>query len=342
MYRARISSDFFLADHFIKPGIYIVENVTAAAVLTLRAGDVEKYEFTKPVNYNGRVLIIRPGGFGDLLFLTPIIHSMVAAGKSVTVCTHPRYFDILKGQPCECVPYPILESDFHEFETIGIMENAVEDSKDDTHITDLFAERLGITLEDRAWAHCCRYVVTDEERAWALERFPKTLKPRIGIQVKASADCRTYPERALTIVSSVLVQKGCEVFLFGAPGSLQIEPSSPYVCLPAHGLDIRQSAAVLLTCDACIAPDSALTALAGALDIPTVGLYGPFPHQARTRYHPSIFAINGQAPCAPCFHHARTDPWVSGAPCSTAKMCIALAQITPQRIVSKIESMLLR
>lgn len=337
MYRAHIDGPFFLADHFSPPGTYLVEDVTAAAVLTLRAGWVEHAEFygNKTVSPD-TCLLVRPGGYGDLLFLTPIIAELTRRGVTVTVCTHPRYFSILEGQPCQMAAYPMPEDEIRQFDRVVWMENAVEDSKDETHIIELFAARVNITLTD----HRCRYVVTDEERAWAQERFPRTAKPRIAAQIKASADCRNYPDQLFQLVCTRLVDIGYEVVLFGAPGSMRAHPH--YICLPAHGLDIRQSAAVLADCDACIAPDSAICHLAGALGIPTVALYGPFPWQARTRYAPSIFAISGKAPCAPCFHHARTDPWVAGNPCSTAKHCVALAEIKPEAIVARVEKMIKR
>lgn len=343
MYRATITGSFFLADHHIPLGTYLLENVTAAAVLTLRAGDVEQcaetpFRVFQTAAYGGKVLLIRPGGFGDLLFLTPIIAQLIDDGCEVTVCTHPRYFAILEGQPCALKAYPMLESEVRSFDRVCWMENAVEDSKDETHIIDLFAARVGVSVYD----HRCRYTVTDEEREWALGRYPKTHKPRVAIQAKASADCRNVPDDTMAKAASAFIGLGYEVFLFGAPGSIGIGPDSPYMNLTAHGLDIRQSAAVLESCDACVAPDSAICHLAGALDVPTCALYGPFPWQARTRYAPSIFALSGKAPCAPCFHHARTDPWVAGKPCSTAKRCVALAEIRPEDIVRKVKQMIER
>lgn len=339
MYRAIIDGPFFLADHFSPPGTYLVEDVTASAVLTLRAGWVEKIQPEPGSGFGfNRVLIIRPGGFGDLLFLTPIIDELKRQCFDVTICTHPRFFDILKHQPCSMLAYPPLEIETLKYERTVWMENAVENSKDETHIIDLFAARAGVELTD----HRCRYTVTDEEREWALARYPKTHKPRVAIQAKASADCRNVPDETMAKAASAFIGMGYEVFLFGAPGSIGIGQGSPYMNLTAHGLDIRQSAAVLESCDACVAPDSAICHLAGALDVPTVALYGPFPWQARTRFAPSIFAISGHAPCAPCFHHARTDPWVAGKPCSTAKVCVALASIKPEAIVAKVKQMIER
>lgn len=338
MYRATISAPFFLADYRVPEGRVLVENVTASSVLLLRSGSLEPYtpRVNPPFVSGMTALLIRPGGYGDLLFLTPIIAKLFDIGVKVTVSTHTHFQDILIGQPCELAPYPMLESDIDKFDAVCWLEDAVENSLDSTNIVDLFAARVGVDLTDKA----CRYFVSMEERQWAVERFPRNGKPRIGVQARASAESRSYPEKLLQITCSMMIEKGYEVVLFGAPGSMKAHPS--YVCLPAHGLSMRQSLAVLESCDACIAPDSAITHAAGAMGINCVSLYSSFPWQSRTKYHPSVHAITGHAPCAPCFHHARTEPFPTGKPCATAKMCVALAEIKPERIVAKIDQLILR
>lgn len=342
MYRALLEKDFYLANHKTPAGsILLVEDVTAAAILTLRVGEIEPVGYTtdtSPPEPGDDVLLIRPGGFGDLLFLTPIIAELVRIGCRVTVCAHSHFHSILQGQPCEMVPYPMLESDISKYEHVYWLENAVENATDETNIVDLFAQRIGIGLKEKA----CNYIVTDEEKAWSTERFPRNGRPRVAVQAEASAACRSYPQRALMGACSMLAMKGYEIFLFGAPGSLRIDAAAPYVNLTAYDLSMRQSAAVLAGCDAAIAPDSAICHLGGALGIPTLGLFGPFSWQSRTKYHPSVFGMNGVAPCAPCHHHARTEVWPAGMPCNTAKFCVALGSIQPERIVAKIEQMVMR
>ncbi len=213
----------------------------------------------------------------------------------------------------------------------------MEDSPTE-HIVDVFCRRAGVDVEDKR----CRYVVTKEESAWAQERYPRTSKPRVGIQAEATSSCRSYPPAMMRVVASILAAKGFEVFLFGAPGSLRVDGKSPFVNLTVPGHNIRESAAILSHCDACVAPDSAIAHLAGALDIPTVALFGPFHWRERTAYAPSIQAIQGVAPCSPCHHHARSDVWPMGMPCATAKQCVALAQIDPARIVTKVEQLVKR
>lgn len=340
MHIAKLHTKFILAEHEVPPGEYIVEDVHAASVLILRVGEVERFHppENKPLDEVRSCCIIRPGGIGDCLFATPIIAALAARGIDVTMCSHRRFHPILEGQPCRIADYPMLASEISEFDAVWYLENLVEDSNDDRHIVDLFNQHIGVEMTSKA----CRYVIADEEEAWASERYPSHGRPRVGIQVKASADSRTYPDNLMAEVGSRLVHAGFEVFLFGAPGSIVIDGKSPYVNLTGHRLSIRQSAAVLDQMDVCITPDSAFAALAGALGKPAVALYSSFPWKARTMHHPSVFALTGRLPCAPCFHHARVEPWPPGMPCATTKRCEALAQIAPETVVKKVLSLIQR
>lgn len=336
MYRATINDNFFLADYHVPKGTILCEDVTASAVLTLRAGRVEPCESLVSMANPKTFLITRPGGIGDLIQLTPLIRELHSRGIEVSVSTHVRYHEALLHQPCVLLPYPLEESVVRSFDAHGWMENSVENADGRQHLVDTFAERAGITVANKQ----ASYIVTDEESDWASERFPRTHKPRIAVQSRASSDCRNVPDEILHIACSMLIGGGCEVVLVGAPGSIKAPPE--YLCLPAHGLSFRQSMAVVANCDACISPDSSLTHAAGAMGIPCLALFGPFAWESRTKYAPKTFALSGKAPCAPCFHHARTDPWVAGKPCSVAKRCVALAEIKPEDIVRKVKQMIER
>lgn len=105
--------------------------------------------------------------------------------------------------------------------------------------------------------------------------------------------------------------------------------------------DFAESAAILATMDAAIVPDSSLCHLAGALGIPTVALFGPFHWQQRTSWSPSIHAIQGHAPCAPCHHHGWDGhPFPTSQPCHQSGACTALANLTPERIFAKLKQIL--
>jgi ADP-heptose:LPS heptosyltransferase len=191
---------------------------------------------------------------------------------------------------------------------------------------------MGIEL-DSTQIH---YQIKWDERQWAEELYPRTTSmKRIGVQVMASAMYRSYPH--ISELIHKLASDGFEVFLFGRHGSVAMETSPANVInVMARLFNFRQSAAILGTCDMVVAPDSALFHLGGALNLPTLGLYGPFPPQLRAT-SPCQKAIVGEVPCSPCFFHAlRQNEFPVGKPCEQAGACVALAQISPDEIIDAV------
>lgn len=343
---------FEIADRSFDADEYLIENAGAGMFLACEPDiEVQTWQNPKMPRLEGdcsekRLLIIRPGGFGDILFLTPIIKHLIEYKfvKDVTVATLYSYQDILKHQPYPCgvLDYPIKTSELDQFDVIVSLENLIElriDGKE-MHAIDLFARAIGVTLDDDAKEMIYQTDPKTDEQMSA--RFPKTGKKRIGVQVKASAKCRTYPLEKTGEVTRLLLREGYEVFYFGEPGNWSAPPVPGLTVLPNERppLSMNDSVSLLKTCDAVIAPDSSICHLAGALGIPTIALYGPFPWQIRTAYAPSIRAINGHANCAPCYHHNRNGAFPKGMPCVAAQKCVALDSIPPDRIISLVKKAL--
>ena len=320
---------------------YIVEDPTLAHFLNLGiAGDVCEW-----LGYCGiptdpsKVLLTRGGGFGDLLFLTPLIRSLIKTGVSVHVCCLKQYRDALSGVDVTWHQYPMSTYDpcVHEMRNIAL-EGVVEFTKTpEVYMSDLFAEAAGVELTD---GRHLSFAITEEGREWAAEHYPRreAYPFRVGIQPRASVPTRSYPHYLMVRAIQLLIQRGAEIAIFGNPKSITRQPNSHpamlYVSEKAE--TFMQSAAVLAECDAFLGPDSALVHVAGALGKPTVALYGPFPWQARTKYAPSIKALSGALPCAPCYWHGRRSTFPLGKPCHKSGKCEALAQIDPERIVREI------
>jgi ADP-heptose:LPS heptosyltransferase len=66
---------------------------------------------------------------------------------------------------------------------------------------------------------------------------------------------------------------------------------------------LRIAITIIGMADAFIGPDSGLLNIAGALTTPSVGLFGPIPHEIRTKYFIQMITLQGQAHCAPCIEH---------------------------------------
>lgn len=329
----------------LEPGDYLVEDVNGGQLLSM-AWDAKLTPF-EPPSYPGQaknVLIVRPGGFGDLILLTPVIRALKywINDVKISVACFPQYKAVFDGLGlCDWVPYPIPAMALAPFTQVIFMENSIERGEDGKtlHMTEAFAKRAWTinVVEKQA-----EYAVSEEEKTWA-EAYcakkwpvPGSVK-RIAIQCEASTHCRSYPQ--LGEVIAQLYSRGWHCFLLGSPFSIPIQNRLRVTNCTLDNLTFRQSAAVLNACDIVLGPDSALIHVAGAIGKPAVGLYGPFPWQLRTAYAPNTIALQGHGPCAPCFYHGRNgEHFPRNGPCHKVGKCVVLDSISPSSVVQKVES----
>jgi ADP-heptose:LPS heptosyltransferase len=338
----------------IEPASYILDDVTAAHLLVLANGGqmwpldkVRPFDETK--DWNGkRILFMRGGGFGDLTLFTPVPREIKRRWPQchVAVSTMSHYAPVLQGLPFidSIEPYPVTLAAANTFDAWVWFENAVERNPRAKvlHMTDLFAEITGLKTGWKESDKRPAYLPTPREIGWAMEQYPRNLAMRrLCIHVGASAHCRKYHPDKLKEVVFNLMGKGWQIFLIGAPGEAETDPKVTMLRnLTAAGLTFRQSCAVVAGSDCLLGGDSAFVHIAGALDVPCVALYGPFPWKLRTAYSPSVTAISGVGSCAPCFHHVNSaiqNHWPEKGPCAKAGYCTVLADIKPDHIAATIE-----
>jgi ADP-heptose:LPS heptosyltransferase len=317
------------------------------------------------------VLIVRPGGFGDLLFMTPSLRELKRLKPELRISFASRMDcrEVLQGNPDVegFFPYPVPQAVADTFDCVMSMADVLEYSEGstNTHCVDLYAREFGVTLPDDGKR--LRMELCEEERAAIRSVFPRTWKTRIAIQLNASSPVRIYP-RTHELLNLIATDK-TEVVCIGRRGQdILIDSENPKLkIINTHGgripLSFRQSCALLTTCDVLIAPDSAMTHVADALDVPCVALYASFPASLRTAYAPKTVTVlprphllqnpgkgaDGKVlppiTCAPCFHHSRKSVMPEG--CPGAKVdpktnqpgtnCLALAAITPQDVVEAVK-----
>ena len=357
----------------IVPGEYVSENLLCAQLVNL-CGDgsirplTESRPFDETKDWNGKkLLFMRAGGFGDIVNLTPTLREVKRRWPDceITVAAMPEYGKVLDGLDyvAHRIDYPVSTKVAEGFDCWQFFERAVEGNPraHEVHLVDLFAEITGLKsgFMSKDWTDSKKpdYVVSPEETAWCKVAHPRVEgKRRLTVQVSASAKCRVYPMSRLQEVLNVMKAKpDWETFLLGEPGKIQTGDMPGIVNLSMQNTTFRQSAAVVASSDVFLGSDSAFVHVAGALGVPAVALYGPFPWKLRTAYSPSVTAIHGKGKCAPCFFHekhfgalgresfpancpSRNDyePGMdqrSGPP----GYCSVLASIEPKRVVALIE-----
>jgi ADP-heptose:LPS heptosyltransferase len=334
----------------IVAGSYYADDVTSAQLIVMAGrGNMTPLTEVRPLTAATKsILFCRMGGFGDLILLTPVLRELKRQRPDIkiAVATLGHYSAAIQNLPYidEIIQYPVLAETANRYDAWVWFENAIERNPraEVIHATDLFAEIAGMTWGDEA-NKCPDYAVKPSEAIWAQEGYPrKEGVKRVCIQIGTSALCRTYPRNQMGAVGFELLKRGYEVFLLGSKGEIKTPEKNPpgLYNLSDRDLTFRQSCAVLATADCMIGSDSALVHVAGALAVPAVGLYGPFPWKLRTAYAPTTHALNGVGDCAPCFHHhnpAKRNHFPEKCPSKDKGICDVLADIKPERIVAMVE-----
>jgi ADP-heptose:LPS heptosyltransferase len=334
-----IGTNAFAGEMMLSRWRVVIDGQMWSLRLLIKVKPITFFPFDPTKDWNNcDIWLYRGGGWGDLLMLTPVIRELKIRWLDcrIHVACGSEYFSLFEGIDVVTEYIPIPNEKREEIDCLVDFEELVEGNPlaEHEHMAQLFANQLGIRLENLK----PDYYVKEEELDWAKSMYPDKGMSRIGIQFLASAFYRTYPFMGKVMVE---LAKKAEIFLFGTPGQIKlVEPIPNVVNLMDDKLSFRQSAAVLLTCDACVAPDSALVHLCSALDLPCLGLYGPFPSDLRTTSNLTM-SLNGKAPCAPCFFHAETpDQFPVGMPCSEKKCCVALESIESARVVRNVLSLI--
>lgn len=286
-------------------------------------------------------LIMRSGAYGDLLRLTPVLRAWkekTGHKVSLSCFTHRHSLFANSDLVDELLPYPLPLAEVSRFSEVISLEDTVE-LDHEHHISDVFAKAMGVATPLQDYKPV--YIVSAAERVKALPHLFAG-RPTIGVQVRASVANRNYPWAAWVEIIVRLERQGWGVVIFGRKGELPPFPpqlQTPFIRdLSLLDLPLRESVAVLAGCRAMIGIDSSFLHFAAALDIPAIGLFGPFKWQTRVGRDPLTDAIMGTGPCAGCsWHMTGLREFPPNMPCTQKQQCVVLETIHPSRIVTKAE-----
>jgi ADP-heptose:LPS heptosyltransferase len=275
------------------------------------------------------ILVIRPGAIGDLLLLSPALAALRAKwpDAQISLAIHDKHEPVAQDFGVKLISHPTQSHFADAFDLVISLEDVIENNTT-LHATDAFAKAMGVTVE----SYKPLYFVAPEESG-----YPHYLDhpKRIGIHLQASSPIRDYPMDQWQEVMKTLHERGWEIMLLGNRTKLKNPPKGIVDC---SGMSFREAAAVLATCNVFCGVDSSFFNLCPALGVPAIGLFGPVNWRTRVREGNGQFALHGQG-CEPCgwtnSKFGRRFP--ENMPCNKAGACVLLADISPARIVAKIE-----
>lgn len=312
------------------PGAVVVVDDVNAGELMIRQMDCELVSLTvpQPNTQGGKTLVVRAGGIGDIIQAGPLVKQLARTDR-VTLSCAPPFLEVAGSLPgvANTLAYPPALSILEKFDRVIYLENVVERERQE-HVADAFLRAGGFDPDGIATADKAPQIKVPRTPY----KFAKKGK-RVGFQIAASAKCRTVsPEHMSRIISHFAGQRW-EIMLFGAPGSIaNSEKGVINLTQLKRPPSIMQSAAIMQSCDVVVCPDSGLLHMAAAAGVPSVGLFGAIPAHLRTAYSPFQVGIDGQAPCAPCFWHARNGHFPPDCPSRAKGVCAVLEIIKPELV----------
>lgn len=337
---------------------YVMSDPIAQQIANKHKGAVQKFEIFEPhyKPYIGqnldkkKIAIWRTGGFGDLLFITPIVEYFKRKYPTckVSVATSERFRDVWQNNPnidkfTSSYSLPIALDFVKKHDYVGIFEGTIENFKGDSQYCaiDAFAFNLGIFDMPLELKRPRYYLKSVEINAAKNKVRSKTgldiyKTPYICFQWKSSSLLRDYPYEKLVAAMYRLQQTtGYKIVILTHPNyrnliDHEVNMAMAHVIGGGAKLDYvnlagvtayRESAAVLALSTGLVGIDSSLAHLAAALGVPSVTIYGPFKAEWRTVYNQNNISLQNQSVCpsAPCAYHTQPGD-TDGLP---RKLCTA-------------------
>lgn len=306
----------------------------------------------------GKTLLAwRSGGIGDLLFMTPVFNYLKKTYPDckIILATQSKYFTLFKGSNLvdETLPIPFSVEDLHRcnyhlhFE--GIIENNPRAEKINAY--DLFVEwfnlRGKIPPRVPEMLPIANFPPELDVRAKeTLMHIDPKMSVRIGLHIATSSPIRNWPLPNQRMFAKMAVEKGWKVFLFGSTYDTDLtkmfDLKGVYNLIPNTSNDIQKIMSFINNMNVMVGPDSSMIHLAAALNVPAVGLYGPFKSFLRCKYYSKFICLDSEIQCQPflgvhhCFKHGYEPCKISSQ--TGESPCMAL--ILPEMVIQSAEELL--
>lgn len=226
---------------------------------------------------SGQVAVVRRHGLGNVLQLLPVLRTLAADGRSVTLTTRAEWTDALSAIAPEVTLSQHAEPGAVDLDRLTLTPTRLNRTAE-------FMAALGVSAMHKRpvtvpsawlerWSALAGAVVFSPEASFPARRCPPPLTTAIGADLA---------DRRLVVV-------GCD-------------SRQPIPCW--RDLRGRTSLsdlfAIVRLASAVVCMDSGVLHIAGLLDVPTVALFGGITPESRTRVDQRTIVLAGDVSCRPC------------------------------------------
>lgn len=271
------------------------------------------------LNYK-RLLIWRGGGFGDLMFLQPIIKHIKRLYPTcqITTASYPRFIPIYADFPKDLItnvlPVPfstkfLYDNHYHlTFE--GAIERCIE--AQNLNVYDLLSKVAGFEIDFTD----DYYKLELSPNKKIMEKFKHNLPENfVVIQMRASSPIRMMSDDKWANIIRRIIDLGKKIMFLDRPDLnayyLHFRdkynlPKDKVYSRCNECVNINHGIAIMSKSDGIVAIDSAFTHIGVALNKPVVGIYGSFKGWLRMKYYKNADWVDTEDKVCkyqPCFFH---------------------------------------
>ena len=266
------------------------------------------------------ILVQRMGGLGDILFCTPIIKYVKSLGHNVDFYLHHGYWQALVLNPdvnkiyCskdyikntktlpiyDTFPIEAKPELFANYDKVMTFQGAIEHNKNAEidHVIDAYYKWVDIDPFDKPKEITLNLHPDEIESAkkYLFEKGYDPHKPFVGISPTASfARNRSWPIQYVRKLKHLL-DKDFNVVLIDRGERID----------DCMGWTLRHMFSIVENLDLLVTVDTGVLHVAGALNVPTLALFGSFNPDLRCRYYKNCEVIcHNKESCGQfCFNHS--------------------------------------
>lgn len=255
---------------------------------------------------NKKLISIREGGAGDLLFKTPVFRYLKQKYPTckIGLACSPIYHSLFKNNPDlnDIYSHIIPFNDFESYDYFSTFEGLIESNKEAEVVNayDLFIKQFGIDPNEIIDKTPVLHIQDIIKEYWQSVLGEDLNHPKkIAFQWRASSPARTLPYVLSASLIKNLINNGYKVFLLDSMARkndvvkfLNSFGLSEVVDTSKYSDNFERMAGIISLVDMFMGPDSSGTHIAAALGRPIIGMYGPFRSELRLKYYKNAIGID--------------------------------------------------